>query len=338
MTQRIGFACKYMLDADVKKSKAILEAERTLNTGSTTVAWLNRQTRTVAEDKLWQVVQHNLTSVRNVLAIVAKMDPRLRMMRLSSDLLPMYTEKTWGYFWQQPDVKAYCQKEFAVIGDFARTHDIRLSFHPGQFCCIVSDKSDVVIRSIEELEYHATMASWMGFCKSKLDFKINVHLSGKLGVDGFNAAWNKMSTELRYTLTIENDEYQAGLDDILLVGDKAGLVIDLHHNWIKTGKYLSPLDDRIHTVIDSWCGQRPAFHYSQSKIEILQHYMTSIPDIEMLLKKYSKTDLRAHSNMYNHQIINTWALSHLEWGDMMAESKSKNLASQQLFNQLEVPT
>jgi UV DNA damage repair endonuclease len=338
MTQRLGFACKYMLNADVKKSKTILDAERELNTGGTTVAWLNRQTINVAEDKLWQVMQHNLTSVCNVLAIVAKMDTRLRMMRLSSDLLPMYTEKTWGYFWQKPDVKAWCETEFAKIGEFARKHDIRLSFHPGQFCCIVSDKSDVVNRSIEELEYHAKMATWMGFCKSKLDFKINVHLSGKLGADGFDAAWNQMSTELRYALTIENDEYQAGLDDILLVGDKAGLVVDLHHNWINTGKYLSTCDDRLHKVIDSWCGQRPVFHYSQSKIEILQNYMTSMPDIEILLKKYKKTDLRAHSNMYNHRILNKWALSHLAWGDMMVEGKSKNLASQQLFNQLEVST
>jgi len=56
--------------------------------------------------------------------------------------------------------------------------------------------------------------------------------------------------------------------------------------------------------------------------------------LDYLLKKYKKTDLRAHSNMYNHRILNTWALGHLEWGDMMAESKSKNLASRQLVDQL----
>jgi len=334
MQQRVGFACKYLENADVKKTKQVKELESLLNTGGTTVAWLNRQSRDAAEAKLWSVMQHNLASVQRLLGRVADFSSEMRMLRLSSDLLPMYTEPSYGYFWQQAAVKTYCEKEFDKVGKFAREHNIRLSFHPGQFCCIVSDKPDVVTRSIEELEYHATMASQMGFCKSKLDFKINVHLSGRLGVDGFNAAWNRLSTELRYALTIENDEYQAGLDDILLVGDKAGLVVDLHHNWIKTGKYLSPSDDRLHKVIDSWCGQRPVFHYSQSKMEILQNYMTTMPDIEILLKKYKKTDLRAHSNMYNHRILNTWALGHLEWGDMMAESKSKNLASRQLVDQL----
>ena len=51
--KRIGFACKY-LHADQTQSKRVLEEiQRPLNTKATTVAWLNRQTRDEAEQRLW---------------------------------------------------------------------------------------------------------------------------------------------------------------------------------------------------------------------------------------------------------------------------------------------
>jgi len=73
----------------------------------------------------------------------------------------------------------YAETHFAQVGALARSRNVRLSFHPGQFCCIVSDNPDIVDRSVEELEYHTDMIRWMGFGKSKLNFKLNVHLSGR---------------------------------------------------------------------------------------------------------------------------------------------------------------
>ena len=42
--QRIGFACKYMHPDQTQKKKILEEIQRPLNTRSTTVQWLNRQT------------------------------------------------------------------------------------------------------------------------------------------------------------------------------------------------------------------------------------------------------------------------------------------------------
>jgi hypothetical protein len=58
------------------------------------------------------------------------------------------------------------------------------------------------------------------------------------------------------------------------------------------------------------------------------------PDLATLLANgYKKQKLRAHSDFYWNHHCNEWAFSHLEWGDMMAESKAKNLASMQLYEQ-----
>jgi UV DNA damage endonuclease len=230
-----------------------------------------------------------------------------------------------------PSVVLYAEKEFARIGAHARLHGVRLSFHPGQFTCIVSDNPGIVKRSVEELEYHTNMARWMEYGKSKLDFKINVHLSGRLGVDGFDKAWTMMSPELRNCLTLENDEYQKGLDDLLLLKDKVGIVLDIHHHLIKEEEYIQADDPRILQVIESWQGVRPTFHYSQSRDEYIGKLSDRLPTMKEMLVENKKSKLRAHSDFYTNKKINEWALTHLNWADVMCECKSKNLGAHQLF-------
>ena len=61
--ERIGFACKYMHPDQTQSKKLLEEIQRPLNTKSTTVQWLNRQTRDVAEQRLWDIMVHNIQSV-----------------------------------------------------------------------------------------------------------------------------------------------------------------------------------------------------------------------------------------------------------------------------------
>lgn len=327
LTKRIGFACKFLDSNGVNVPE--------LNYRSTTVAWLNRQTRDVAVTRLWEIMQHNISATRAAIAQVGSFVPELRMMRIGSDMLPVYTESNWSWFWQQPDVRTYLERELAPIGELARKLDVRLSFHPGQFCCIVSNNDDIVRRSIEELEYHTDVVRWLGYGKSKLDFKVNIHLSGKLGLDGFDKAHTQMSRELRNCLTLENDEYQAGIDTLLALKNKVGIVLDIHHHFVHSHEYINSNDDRINHIIESWDGVRPVFHYSQSREEYLTNFMSEMPTMDQLLVVAKKAKLRSHSDFYTHKILNEWALSHYNWADCMAESKMKNLASLELYNQLQ---
>ena len=337
--QRIGFACKWLNSTAESKDKKVRAAERELNTSSTTVAWLNRQTVQAAEDRLWEVAQHNLQSVKNVLARVATLDKRLHMMRISSDLLPMYTEPKWGYFWQQSDVRAFCEKTFAEIGDFARKHDIRLSFHPGQFCVLSSGDEDIVRRSIEEFEYHVDMARMMGYGSSWHDhgFKINVHISGMWGPAGVLKAMSRMTPEARNLITIENDEMKWGVESGLVLEKDVALVLDIHHHLIHTaGEYIQPTDDRWKRIVDSWRGVRPTMHYSLSREDVLVgHCPNTAPDVKTLLesKVSNKTKLRAHSDDAWNLAVNKWALSFWPDADIMLEAKWKNLAAKTLLEQ-----
>ena len=333
MPKRIGFACKWIDNPSQCNGIKPKDDCKQYNTGSTTVAWLNRQSRTVAEEKLWDLMQGNIESVRKLVERVGGLEDDLRMVRISSDVLPVYTEPTYSYFWRQPDVVRYAEQHFKQIGDLARSRNVRLSFHPGQFTVLASDNPDIVNRSIEEFEYHATMAKWMGYGQSFQDFKINVHISGRAGPAGIRAVLPRLTPEARNCITIENDEVSWGLDASLELAQDLALVLDIHHHWVKTGEYIEANDDRIKRVIDSWRGVRPVIHYSVSREDVLvNHCSATRPELESLLESgYKKAKLRAHSDFMWNTAVNDWALSHCEWSDMMVESKAKNLASQALW-------
>jgi len=331
--RRIGFACKYIDRPDQVNGIKAKDDCKKYNTGSTTVAWLNRQSRDVAEQRLWDLMVQNIESVRLLVERVGSLEPGLRMVRLSSDILPVYTEPTYSYFWRRTDVVQYAEQHFKQVGDIARNRNVRLSFHPGQFVVLSSDNPDIVNRSIEEFEYHADMVRWMSFGKQFQDFKINVHIAGRAGPAGIKHVIPRLSPEARNSITIENDEISWGLDASLELVNTCALVLDIHHHYIKTGEYIDANDDRIKLIIDSWRGVRPVIHYSVSREDLIGHLPRDVrPDLQSLLEQgYKKAKLRAHSNFMWNTAVNDWALTHGEWGDILVESKAKNLASFALY-------
>ena len=251
------------------------------------------------------------------------------MVRLGSDILPVYTQRDWSWFWRTSDIRAYLEREFRTVGDLARERGVRLSFHPGQFTVLASDNPDIVDRSIEEFEYHADMARWMGYGRTFQDFKINVHISGRAGPAGIKAVIPRLSPEARNCITIENDEISWGIDSSLELGNDLALVLDIHHHHIHTGEYIEANDDRVKRIIDSWRGVRPVIHYSVSREDLLVgHPRHERPSLVSLMEQgHKKGKLRAHSDFYWNTAVNEWALSFLDQFDIMAESKAKNLAS-----------
>ena len=336
MTKRIGFACKWIDHPHQVDGIKPKDDCKQYNTGTTTISWLNRQTKEVAEQKLWDLMVQNLEATRKLIERVGQLEESLRMVRISSDLLPAYTEPSWSYFWRRTDVMDYCSRVFSSIGDIARARGIRLSFHPGQFCVLASETPGIVDRSIEEFEYHADMARWMGYGRTFQDFKINVHIAGRAGPAGIKAAWQRLTPEARNCLTIENDEISWGIDSSLELMDTCALVLDIHHHWIKTGEYIENNDDRIKRICDSWRGVRPVIHYSVSREDVLVgHSGHERPALVPLMESgHKRGKLRAHSNFYWNEAVNTWAITHSTWADIMCESKGKNLASFKLHELL----
>lgn len=324
---KIGFACKYMHADRTLSAKDLETVERQYNTKTTTAKWLSSVDINDSYAKLFMVVEHNLASQLKLLEYVNTLPEQLRMVRLSSDLLPLYSHHAWGHFYKRNDVKAIIEHGFAQIGQYAREHNIRLSMHPGQFCVLASDRSDVVEKSIAEFEYHVDMIRMMGYGKTFQDFKCNIHIAGTHGVAGTIDVLSRLSQEARNCITFENEEKKYGLDDCLQLAPYAPVVLDVHHCWIHEGDYIDLTDQRIQRILDSWRGVRPTMHYSQSREFVLENFndiqKLEIPD---LMKHYNKKDLYGHSDYMWNDWSNLYVREFMTYFDIMFEVKAKNLA------------
>ena len=330
MKGKVGFCCKWIDHPAECAGRKPTSESRDLNGRSTTMRWL-REHKNEAEQRQWDIMNHNAAAALRMVERVGSLPEHKRMVRLGSEMLQGYTEPDWIEWWQQADVQRHLERIFAPIGEAARRLGVRLSFHPGQFCVLASVNENIVERSIEEFEYHADMARWMGYGKSFQDFKINVHISGRQGPEGVRQVLGRLSPEARNTITIENEENSWGLDDCLSLGDVVPIVLDIHHHWCREGEYLDPNSDRVKRVLDSWRGVRPAMHYSVSREDVLVgHDPDTLPDMTQLLAQgFKKQKLRAHSDFYWNRAVNAWAASFSPNFDIQCESKGKNLARDQ---------
>ena len=330
---RIGFACQYRHPQRSLALKELKLIEAALNPRTTTLRWMDSVTAEIARGRLLEVVTHNLKAQLALLAYVGTLPPALRMLRLSSDLLPFYSHSRVSAFYQQADVQSVLIEGFAAIGAAARDAGIRLSMHPGQFCVLGSDRPDVVENSLAEFEYHADMIRMMGYGRQFQDFKCNVHIAGRLGAEGIRAIWHRLSQEARNTITFENEEKTYGVDDCIGLSDLAPVVLDVHHCWINENDYIPAQSERVERIIDSWRGVRPVMHYSQPQERLQDLGFSPETKLEMdeLLKVVPKRELYGHSaRMWNHW-TNGYVTEFLDRFDVMFEAKDKNLAAAEFY-------
>ena len=329
MTGRVGFACKFMHEDQNLKPKQLKEIQQPLNFRGTTIKWL-RENQSLSQEKVYELIIHNLDATERLVDYVSGLPIQQRMLRLGSDMLPAYTEPTFGHLSKTNYITSIIADRLNTIGNKARANDVRLSMHPGQFTVLASDTPDIVERSIEEFEYHVDIARYMGYGRKFQDFKINVHISGRQGPEGIKAVLPRLSQEARNTITIENEENAWGLDSCLELEKHVALVLDIHHHWCHSaGEYIEVNDDRVKRVIDSWRGVRPAMHYSVSREDYITGHRQDVkPDFQQLLAQgFKKAKLRAHSDYMWNTAVNEWAGTFRKDFDIMVEAKCKNLAS-----------
>ena len=153
---RVGFACKYLHDDQNLKPKVLKEIQQPLNFRGTTIKWL-RENNDNAQEKVYELIEHNLNATENLVDYVSSLPMNQRMLRLGSDMLPAYTEPNFGHLSKTNYITSKVADKLNTIGIKARNNQVRLSMHPGQFCVLASDREEVVKKSIEEFEYHVDM-------------------------------------------------------------------------------------------------------------------------------------------------------------------------------------
>ena len=323
---RYGWCCLYVPpDGDAAAAKR-------MNPGTVTVTTLAKLGPARAVEKLLEVLRHNMRALHLQLAELGGQPRHRRMLRINSGLLPAYTHPVAWPLYREPEVRAVVEQGLAHAGAKATAADIRLGFHPDQFCVLNSATPATVDSTVAELEYHAEMLRLMGLAGGwhPRGAHINIHGGARAqGTEAFLAGFARLSRDARDLLTVENDEVSFGLDDLLPLAPHLPLILDIHHHWIRTGgEYIRPDDPRIAVVRDSWRGVRPVAHVSVSREELLAGWPADrLPDFaELAARGLKPRDLRAHSDRMWNRALNALVAGHLSWADFEVEAKAKNLA------------
>jgi len=83
--KRMGFCCKYLHPDQTQKPKILKEIQQNFTEKCTTVAWMNRQDRSLAEQRMLDIVTHNMQSAYNLVEYVSTLPENMRMVRLGSN-------------------------------------------------------------------------------------------------------------------------------------------------------------------------------------------------------------------------------------------------------------
>jgi UV DNA damage endonuclease len=156
----------------------------------------------------------------------------IRLYRCSSRLIPLFGHEALPDW----DPISALAEPFAAIGDYARRHAMRLSFHPDHYTVLSTPRADVFARSVADLDRHTRMLEAMGLDESA---KLNIHIGGTYGnkkaaMARFLKQFAALDPRIVRRITLENDDKTFTASETLAVAEQLGvpMVLDLHHDQV----------------------------------------------------------------------------------------------------------
>jgi len=229
--------------------------------------------------------------------------------RMSSGLAPWKTEYNWEDLKDIDSIRRW----FHSAGTMAKTHNVRLTSHPGPYNVLVSPKEEVVENCIKDLTIHGDEFDMMGLSRTPYN-KINIHLGGAYGdkeasMKRFVKNFPRLPESVRSRLTLENDDKASmySVKDLYYgIYKKIGIpiVFDYHHHQFCTGGMSE--QEALEMALSTWGDIKPVTHYSESRRD----------------EQEDKTiRVQAHSD-YVYDKIEMYGNDF----DIMVEAKAKELA------------
>lgn len=218
----------------------------------------------------------------------------IKVFRISSDLFPHKTN---------PDVESYtfdfAKELLKTAGDLAKKYNQRITMHPGQYNVVGTPNRKSFEKTIDDLEYQATVLDLMGMGK---DSVMVVHGGGIYGDKELTKKrwceqFYKLPKNVQERLVLENCEKCFSIKDCLDISKKISIpvVFDTHH--FDCYKKLHPDEEfdcperYIPDILLTWKKReiKPKFHVSEQGSGKCGHHSDYIEIIpEYLLNIYIK--------------------------------------------------
>ena len=267
-------------------------------------------------DKLDKTIRSNLNDLSKILEYNIKNN--IHFYRLSSKIIPLATKEDVEFDYLNK-YKKYYQRISKQISE----NNMRVDFHPDQFCVLNSANKEVVNNSINILKYHYNLLDVMGIKEKILILHIGSNVFGKKqSLQRFINNFNKLPRYLQKTIVIENDDKIFNIEDCLYLNKKIGvkIVLDYHHH-ICNNDNIS-LYNNIDRIFLTWKGKKIKIHFSSPKSKL-------------------KKEFRSHNDYINSEEFISFLekIKHLNTDlDIMIEAKKKDEAMFRLIRELKYKT
>ena len=235
-------------------------------------------------EKLDGVIVSNLKSLEEI--IYYNIKNNIHFYRMSSKIIPLATKSDVKFDYINK-YKSYYDKIGKMISDY----DMRVDFHPDQFCVLNSVKSNVVSASIDILKYHYSLLEALGIKNKILVLHVGSNSFGKdNSIRRFINNFNKLPKYLRECIAIENDDKVFNVSDALEISKIIGVpvILDYHHHLCNKSDF--SFDD----IFNSFNNGRVKMHFSspRNKKDFRSHndYINGDDFINFIkiLKKYDR--------------------------------------------------
>jgi len=206
-------------------------------------------------EKLDRVIVSNLKSLEEI--IYYNIKNNIHFYRMSSKIIPLATKSDVKFDYINK-YKSYYDKIGKMISDY----DMRVDFHPDQFCVLNSVKSDVVSASIDILKYHYSLLEALGIKNKILVLHVGSNSFGKdNSIRRFINNFNKLPNYLKKCIAIENDDKVFNVNDVLEISKNTGVpvILDYHHHLCNKS------DFSFEDIFNSFNNMKVKMHFSSSK-------------------------------------------------------------------------
>jgi UV DNA damage endonuclease len=190
-----------------------------------------------------------------------------KVYRMSSDSFP------WMSHYDFESLKDYNKILISLkeLGSKVIKNDLRVSFHPGPFNILGSEREDVVLKTIDELDKHSLIMDMMGLPQTT-HYPINIHLnvttpSHKEAAKRFCDNFIRLKPSTKNRLTIENDDKPSQYSVKMLyelVYKQIGIPIVVDSLHYKCHPDDMSWVDTLSLGISTW-DTKPLCHHSSSK-------------------------------------------------------------------------
>jgi UV DNA damage endonuclease len=243
---------------------------------------------------VYELINNNLRDLKSIIEWNHCND--IHVFRMSSEMFPFATHSEYNNIYNMEQFKVQLKE----IGDLAKSLNQRLTFHPGQYTLLTSLKESVVLKSIEELNFHAEIMDIMGLPQ---DSVMVIHGGSKEGgkiaaMERFKINFKRLGKSAQDRLVLENCEMCYTVADLLPTCKELSIpmVFDAHHYNLNKGE--GDLSFLLKEILDIWMIRKitPKFHLSECRPGVVEtdsitkrrahsDYITQVPELFNLIKK-----------------------------------------------------